>query len=1018
MRYKIGIFMKRSTKLFWLASFILFSNRLVNSQAAVPTQDVSVSMPVAAPAMPSLTDAQPPVAVDANAQVQPAIPDNASVAAPIPPDPTAPDFQVSGIPSQIVEPDNFLHAQNVGADLSNALTADTINNAQDNLNLPAVEPDAPKTDEKDIYLNFDNADLSNFVNYIAEIRHMNLIVDKTIEGTKISLTIREPLTADGAWNVFLTVLEMAGFSIIKIPGDLASEPLIFKVIPKDQKLTQPLPAYINVSPDLLPNNDINIRYVMFLTNMNVEGLEDLLKNMLSDKGFELPVKDVNGFVITDKSLNVKAAVKVLLELDQMGTAEAVTVIKLKNANAVDVKTLLDGLIKQPEVSPLQRLLGKTAEGTTSYFPPGTRIIAEERTNSLILLGNPKPIKKIEEFIVKHIDTELGKAKSPLHVYELQNTDATQIATILQEVTAPPDSPAGQNATKYGAIRGGVKYFKNMIFKVDKDGNRLVVSSTDKTDWKLLKKTIKDLDKPQPQVAIESMIVSIDINDTKGLGGGTRNKKHGMLGINIDAQSASSAPSPALETIPPEGGSGSTPISLLGNMLGQIAPQFGLTTLTFGSQSNIWGYLQALKSMTNTTILSQPFITIANKTAANIVFGEQQRLEQEVQGAAAGGLVGYEPVDANTNLKITPQINLDGLVRLDIDLEIDAFSDVATGAQTKRNLKTNVAVANGQVLVLGGFVKTQVTDTTSKTPILGDIPLLGWFFKWKQRVILKTYIFIFLCPTIIKPRQNPGMNLYTKMKLHEATDSIEDGITTKRTPDPVHNWFFNPDKENYSHKVVDFANARYQPTTVDIKDDPYYRAQTVLAETEAEKRGNGDEDQDQDVDAQDAQGIKGQEHKDILMPVPESAGKVEQVKTVQSLPIVPVKEPVQQVQAINQPDMGQMPAQGPVRVPVQAQLVEPEKREGLKNFITQEPAPVRVELPAQVQQANFETAPNREEFKNFIAQEPTPVKVIANRPAKFNFDVIKRNRLKDFLSKNPALSKRPDNGVVSKKEALA
>jgi hypothetical protein len=343
-----------------------------------------------------------------------------------------------------------------------------------------------------------------------------------------------------------------------------------------------------------------------------------------------------------------------------------------------------------------------------------------------------------------------------------------------------------------------------------------------------------------------------------------------------------------------------------------------------------------------------------------------------------------------------------------------------------------------------------------------------------------------------------------MKLHEATDSIEYGITTKKTPDPIHNWFFNPDKENYSHKVIDFANARYQPTTVDIKDDQYYRAQTVLAETEAEKRGNGDEDQE--VDNQDMTGgiekgkeKKAQAQKDILMPVQEPAKKVEQVQPTQSVQATAVKEPVQQVQsvavaqdiesaqpaqsapvipvkeqvqsmqsvstesmkealqpvlhvqAIPKPDIGQVQvpvptqvqaqvstqaqvpvplqaqsqlpvaapvqatAQAQVNIPAQIPVVEPEKREGLKNFITQEPVAVQAEVPAQVQQTNFEAGSNRDEFKNFISQEP---KVIANRPAKFNFDVLKRNRLKDFLSKNPALSKRPDNGVKNKKEALA
>lgn len=1156
MCYKSGIYMKRSVKFFGLALLFLFSARFVYSQdmgmpdaqqdatvsvnlTALPAQPVSV-IPTASIALPtqpvsvipavSTPPVQPASTVPAaqtisEASAQP-VSVTPTVSEPLEQQPvsgqTVQAVSVNqesempgqtGIPDQIVEPNNFLPTQELSG--MNGLPADG-SSAVNILNSFSPSDNNKKIDsnssEKDIYLNFDNADLSNFVNYIAEIRQMNLVVDKTIESVKISLTIREPLTADGAWNVFLTVLEMAGFSLIKIPGEQNTDPLIFKVIPKDQKLTQPLPAYINVAPETLPDNDINIRYVLFLTNMNVADLEELLKSMLSDKGFELAVKDVNGFVITDKSLNVKAAAKVLLELDQMGSVEAVTVIKLKNANAVDVKTLLDGLIKQPEVSPLARLLGKTAEGTTSYFPPGTRVIAEERTNSLILLGNPKPIKKIEEFIVNHLDTELKQAKSPLHVYELQYTDATQIAAILQEATTMPESVAGQNATKYGAIRGGVKYFKSMIFKVDKDGNRLIVSSTDKVDWKLLKKTIRDLDKPQPQVAIESMIVTVDVIDTKELGGAVRNKKHGMLGINIDAQGSGPSDSPQLEYSPPE--STTNPVSLLGDMLKQITPVQGLATLTFGKPGNIWGYLQALKSITNTAVLSQPFMTIANKTAAQILFGTQYRVVQEVQGGT-DGLKGYEPIDANTNLTITPQINLDGLVRLDIDLQIDEFIDPAAGSKTKRNLKTNVAVANGQVLVLGGFVKTQVTESKHKTPILGDIPILGWLFKDQERIITKQYIFIFLCPTIVKPRQTPGMNLYTKMKLHEATDRIEDGITTKRTPDSVHNWFFNPDKENYSHKVIDFANARYQPTTVDIKNDPYYRAQTVRAEAEAEQRGNGDEEDivtqvvkdqknlesakfetvktvgddavkmvgpeavqpvsvsnDQQMPAittqssftQSAFPMVGQPMEtsvaNLAQPVVSMPGDglvfMKPSMNVENASVLPVQPSVQitaQVQPLPQASLPQASLIQPIDTQTQIQNISPKpvieqtKREEFKQFISQEPLSVRAPVsvgttsgkpvsvdtasvrtvpaevvPAEVvpvektsrqaSQINSQTDLKRDEFKRLLSSEP---KFGVKRSQDLNFDIQKRNRLKEFLSKNPSLTK--SRVIGAKNEAL-
>lgn len=830
---------------------------------------------------------------------------------------------------------------------------------------PKKDTDADS--EKNIFLNFDNADLTSFVNYMAEIKKLNLITDKSLDSAKISLSVRDPLNANGAWNIFLTVIEMAGFSIIKI-GD------VYKVIPKDQKMQQPLPVFINTSPEELPEDDSNCRYVTFLNNLSVSDYRDMVQSMLSDKGNVIDIKEVNGFIITDKCLNIRSVAKLLLELDQMGGAETATFIRLKSANAVDVKSLLEVLMKKPEVSPLARLLGKTAEGTRDYFPPGTRIIAEERLNALILIGDPKPIKKIEDFIVNNIDTELKEAKSPLHVYELQYTDAQQIAELLKEVTTPPESVAGQAASKYGAIRGGVKYFRNMNFKVDKDGNRLIVSSTDKIDWKMLKKTIHDLDKPQPQVAIETLIVTVDVTDEKELSGATRNKKHGQIGKNIDFQSAALTNQPSLQEDP-----AGDPVSLLGNMIGQITKRQGLASATIGATSNIWSILQALKTQTNTSILSQPFLTVTNKTMARVKVGQEQRILQEQTG---DGLKGYESVSADTELIITPQINLDGLIRLDIETNINEFTNLEGTTKVLRNLKTNVSVTDGQVLVLGGFVKTKTSETKYKTPFLGDIPILGWLFKSQNRIISKEYIFIFMSPTILKPREIPGMGLYTKMKLHEATNDIENGIQTKRTPDPVYNWFFNPEKENYSHKVVDFANARYQPTTVDIKNDPYYRTQTKSVQDSTK---NDTEDFAINNTQQEIHVNLKNELPQIVEATPTIASAVQPSLPIQTpSSILKTETEIAPVQH-DEKSKDIIEIKSEFQPPTMPELKEPLVQNGI---VEESPIENNTEIPLNESIEDFEMAPDSK---------------LKKTPENINIDMKKRNRLKEFLSQNPMLS---------------
>lgn len=862
---------------------------------------------------------------------------------------------------------------------------------------PAEQSESEDKNKKDIYLNFENSDLASFVNYMAERKNMNLITDATLDAAKISLTIREPLSLEGAWNIFLTILDTAGFAIVQA-GD------VWKVQPKDKKFTQPLPSYVNVPADNIPDNDITIRYVFFLTNIQVADIQPVLESMLSQPNVLVPLPQLNAFVITDKSLNIKSAVKLIQELDQQGLPEEVTVLHLKRANAVDVKALLDALIVSKEVNPIARLLGKVTEGTTSYFSPSTHVVPEERTNSLILLGKKESNDKIIDFITNQIDTELIATKSPLHIYELQYADATAVMDILKTVTAPPESATGQQASKYGSIRGGVKYFKAMNFKVDKDGNRLIVSSTDEQDWALLEKTIADLDKPQPQVAIETLIVLVSVADTKELGGAMRIKKHGQIGINTDFQ-ASTLGVPQLET-----DKDSSVVSLLGNMFNQVALDQGAAVLSFGKDTNIWSAFKVLKQLTNASILSQPSITVANKTLATIEIGKEIRVTQAIAQASGGTpLTSMEPAKATTILNITPQINPEGLVRLDIDLRVDDFTDGTGTARTLKNVKTNVTVADGQVLVLGGFVQTKTTEETKKVPLLGDLPLLGWFFKDQKRTVNKEYTFVFMAPTIIKPRQAPGTGLYTKMKFHQATDEIENAIETKRVKDPIHNWFFNPDKENYSHKVIDFANARYQPTTVDIKTDPYYRSNI---------------DQHSDRSTRTAELSLPTQTK-LLEQKLDAVPMYQTDSTMQALaqePASPPNMPAPEQQPQLQRDAPmttpqQQPAPiTPTAAPM-AQTSEQQTFTELDREIEQRRNELRARLEEQQARPPQMSAPTLQEkrktLRDFLSHTPS---MHQEEPAG-NEEFEKRNRLKDFLAKNPAIALNDAGSHLNKREQL-
>ena len=137
-----------------------------------------------------------------------------------------------------------------------------------------TEKQPPEEEQNDIYLNFENTSLSSFINYMAELKKINLIPNKEAEKAKISLTIREPVTLTGAWNIFLTIMEMANFSIVKV-GD------VHKILPKDKKLAEPLPIYIGTSSEELPNSDITIRYITFLNKLTYKNYNENLKTLIN-----------------------------------------------------------------------------------------------------------------------------------------------------------------------------------------------------------------------------------------------------------------------------------------------------------------------------------------------------------------------------------------------------------------------------------------------------------------------------------------------------------------------------------------------------------------------------------------------------------------------------------------------------------------------------------------------------------------------------------------------------------------
>ncbi len=676
-----------------------------------------------------------------------------------------------------------------------------------------VDSESSVPDENEfgkISLNFQEANLSNLINYMADLKKISLIPSNETNDVKISLNMQNLVSKEEAWEVFTTLLDFCGFCIIKIEP----EPLC-KVVRKDARLIEPHPVYMGIPAEKLPDSSQTIRYIVFLKNFAPTEVENLIKNFLDPKAQIISQPSMNALIITEKASSIKYAMSIINQLDNSGIKESCQVLRLDKSTASDVKKFMDELIKKPETSSLARLLGQQSEGCADYFPGNVKLVAEDRTNSLIMLGPPTSLKKIESFIKEYFEGN-WKTRTPFFPYECQYVEAEHIKSILDEILS-----SEANASRGQSSRGGAKSLGGIRIESDKYSNKLIIYSQDEKELELVREIIADLDKPQPMIALETLIVEVSQEDNKFLGGQVRNKTHGSPIPGVDFQGGTLGP---IETKT----QGGDTISILGNLMTKVkSAGIGETILTFGdgTKDAVWAAFKALKTMSNTNVIANPFVTVANREKAIFNVGEERRLVAEKGQGDSNAFSGYVPVQASTKLTFTPQISPDGLISLDITIQISDFLD-ADGNRTSKDLSTNVTMSDGQILVLGGFIKTKYLEAKSKTPIFGDIPIFGWLAKSKKRDSFKNYIFIFVSPTIVKPRTLPGSGLYTKMKLHEASKIVDQSTETNRTKDPIHNIFFSS-SELTSHKVVDFANARYQPTTVDMKHDELYRGKDIL-----------------------------------------------------------------------------------------------------------------------------------------------------------------------------------------------
>lgn len=703
--------------------------------------------------------------------------------------------------------------------------------------------DPKKETEELVPFSFERKSLSDIVDQLAEKKGLNIIPPQKaadLELYKKQVVSYQPhgrlhIPLKESWNLLQTFLDMSGFALAKRNPTLY---VVERVGRPDEPgiLRETLPIYANTPPDELPDSEERIRYIYYLRNLKVPTTEDKQTNPISRILTEMltpgtPVTydtKSNAVIITDKSDVIASVMRIIRELDNSGFRETIEVIALHNVPARDVAKMFDTLKKAAgeaaEKTPFIRSDAKTE--SLSYFAADTKIIADDRQNTLIIMGRQSAVERIAEFVEDSIDQTPESGKSILHYYDLQYLDAKSFADVLTKVVAPPPA-VGFQAT-VGPSGGPERYFQGVVVMAEEvktvetkstteevtleakggylptglgaqqiitGGNRLIVAALH-DDWLRLKDLIQSLDKPQPQVILEVLIVDITGMKNNIIAGDVRNKtpecsKNGLQFLSSNLSAVNNV-------------LGVSPTELAQDLLGVIAGntqnppvtsllQTGSTVISFNDPRTpgIWALLQILEQVVNAKVLSHPYLVTTNNQKATILTSTIERVMGDAVPSTAG-VVSVEIIDLPATLQVQMIPRLSSLERLSLQIAVDAnaFISPTSTTRTTRRVNTNANMESGQILVIGGLTQTTQTDLKSGTPILQSIPILGAFFSGKNITVEKTNVAIFICPTIVHPKLRGGMNVYTADKIRKGRRDVDEALVFNEYRDPITRLFFN------------------------------------------------------------------------------------------------------------------------------------------------------------------------------------------------------------------------------------
>ena len=640
-------------------------------------------------------------------------------------------------------------------------------------------------------LNFVNKEVEWLFRYFLVDDCKNYILGdaKALKET-VTIVSHKPVSSAAAWEAFMSALQVTGYSVVKSGS-------YYKIIKSSDAPSWPVAVR---SGDNIPATDRVVTQVLPLENVSVGDIQSVVNALKSKNGNIIAYQPTNTLIITDNGYQIRKIYQVINELDVASPKSALHVIRLQYAEASEVQSIIEQLYGVGDASATannndnnnsrrRRRRRRRNNDDDAAASAGTasvtagkeskyidKIMADQRTNSLIVLANDEGIAAVRG-IVAELDVDFtANARSQIHVVRLEQAKAQDVVDVLSRLSQGGGSSGSGRGTSRssrsntntrnnrgpnvrgssGATGGGdgetsgaiAAFDSGMRIAHDEATNSLVIIASPE-DFRIVKSVIDELDRKRKQVFVDAVILEISSEDSTELGlaaHAPKNPNDESIGFLSSQLGASSL--------------GISQDLLSGVALGVFGDAIEVPTTEGTLSIPAFGVvLQAIKTYSGVEIVSNPNLLTLDNAEAKIVVGRKIPFPTNTSFNNLGQpIVTFSREDVAVSMELTPRINSENFVTLEVRVEVSEVEEDDSGLDpllsggpvtSKREVETTALVRDNQTVVLGGLVGTTETEVETKVPVLGDVPLIGALFRGKRQSSRKSNLLIFLTPHIVE-----------------------------------------------------------------------------------------------------------------------------------------------------------------------------------------------------------------------------------------------------------------------------